>query len=82
MAKNYNELEACNLLRAKKHVPLSSVAIIKDEQKVLVDDLHLATRLFEYFASLQSSYLTLHCENSYIVEPYSSHRFSHQFGYV
>lgn len=82
MAKCYNELKAHDLLRAKRHVPLSSTIIIKDECTVLVDDMHLAIRLFEYFTSLRSSYLTLRCEDLHIVEPYSPHRFSRQFGYV
>lgn len=82
MAKCYNELEARDLLWAKRHVPLSSTIIIKDERKILVDDMHLAIRLFEYFTSLQSSYSTLRCEDLHIVEPYSPHRFSRQFGYA
>lgn len=82
MAKCYNELEAHDLLRAKRHVPLSSTIIIKDERKILVDDMHLAIRLFEYFTSLRANYLTLCCEDLHIVEPYSPHRFSRQFGYV
>lgn len=82
IAKYFNELDARNLLRTKWHILWSLTMIIKDEQRILIDNIHLSTSPFEYVTSFHSSYLTLRCENSYIVEPYNLHMFNGQFGYV
>ncbi|KAL0457589.1 UNVERIFIED_CONTAM: hypothetical protein Slati_0386100 [Sesamum latifolium] len=35
----------------------------------------------DYFIAIHSSYLTLRQGDKFIIEPYSPHRFGHQFGY-
>ena len=47
--------------------------------QTLQDHNKLSCEKFAYFMSLRSSYLTLSCEDIYIIEPYSPHRFCRQF---
>ncbi|CAL5385293.1 unnamed protein product [Camellia sinensis] len=82
MAKHFEESEAYDLFRSCKDMTLHHLAYSEGNPKELVDDGHLSNSDLEYFISIHSSYLSLRSSSAMVIEPYSSHRFNRQFGFI
>ncbi|PHT33841.1 hypothetical protein CQW23_25641 [Capsicum baccatum] len=53
-----------------------------EEKEVQIDDSNKLTNSWsDFFIGLRSNFITLRHDDDLIVEPYSPHRFSHQFGF-
>jgi hypothetical protein len=78
--KHFNESQANALFRDPKRVifpallPLAKVVI-------LCDDGNLSVLKSDYFMCIQSGYLTLRYNDTFIIESYCPDRFSRQFGF-
>ncbi|OMO71575.1 hypothetical protein COLO4_28174 [Corchorus olitorius] len=65
----------CASIQATRKIEVYNARLIdKPESRLKDDD-------FEYFVSVRSCYLNLSRGNFYLVEPYSPHPFTRQFGY-
>jgi len=80
LTKYFNESQANVLFKNPKRIkyhPLFFMARVV----ILYDAGKLSAIRSEYFICNWSSYLTLHYNNSFVIEPYFSNKFSRQFGF-
>jgi len=80
LTKYFNESQANVLFqnpkRIKYHLLFSMVEVV-----ILYDAGKLSVIRSEYFICNQSSNLTLHYNNIFVIEPYFSNRFNRLFGF-
>jgi molybdopterin-guanine dinucleotide biosynthesis protein A len=80
LTKHFNESQANDFFINPKRT-ISTTLLPLAKVVVLHDDGNLLVLKSDYFMNIQSSNLTLRCDNSFIIEPYYSDRFSKQFGF-
>ncbi|KAF3655646.1 hypothetical protein T459_00821 [Capsicum annuum] len=61
---------------------LPTLAMIQPKELFIAENRELSSSWNDYFISLRSSYITLRCDDFFVMEPYSPHRFSRRFGFV
>ncbi|KAG5529092.1 hypothetical protein RHGRI_029681 [Rhododendron griersonianum] len=82
VAKQLDEAEALDLFRKCDDLVMDRFAQREVKSKELVDDGQLSDWEMEYLISIRSGYLTLRSGSTKVIEPYSPHRFSRQFGFT
>ncbi|KAH7848083.1 hypothetical protein Vadar_033638 [Vaccinium darrowii] len=81
VAKYLDESEALDLFRRCDNLAMDHFAQRESEHTELIDDGELGGWQIEYLISIRSGYLTLRSGSTRVIEPYSPHRFSPQFGF-
>ena len=81
-AKPFEDSRALALFNACDKVEMHRLARMLPKRTELIDRDDIAPLDSSYFVSLRSGYLSLRQDNRRIVQPYSPHRFSRQFGYI
>ncbi|XP_071904368.1 uncharacterized protein [Coffea arabica] len=81
MAIFYGQLEAEEIFKETNPLMLPKLCWTENEEKALIDDGSLSSRLTSYFISQRSCHLTLRKDNTFITEKYNPCRFSRQFGF-
>nr|XP_016483859.1 PREDICTED: uncharacterized protein LOC107804474 [Nicotiana tabacum]XP_016483861.1 PREDICTED: uncharacterized protein LOC107804474 [Nicotiana tabacum] len=81
MAKYFNLSDARRLFQRDDARQLHHLALLRGKELHFTDNGKLSDSFSEFFISLRSSYLTLRHDDTFIVESYSPHRFSRQFGF-
>ncbi|XP_071907750.1 uncharacterized protein [Coffea arabica] len=81
MAIFYGRSEAEEIFKEVNPLRLPKLCWTENEEKVLIDDGSLSSRLTSYFISQRSCHLTLRKDNTFIIEKYNPCRFSRQFGF-
>ncbi|KAL0411541.1 UNVERIFIED_CONTAM: hypothetical protein Slati_3743800 [Sesamum latifolium] len=79
-AKYYNPREAQKRIHKAEFVSWACDMIVKNKPFKFVDNGDAEELDHNYFIAIRSSYLTLHQGDKFIIDPYSPHRFEHQFG--
>ncbi|KAL0307147.1 UNVERIFIED_CONTAM: hypothetical protein Sradi_6132000 [Sesamum radiatum] len=79
-AKYYEPQEARKRIHKVEFVSWACNMLVKDGPFKFVDDGRAEELDHSYFVAICSSYLTLRQGGRFIIEPYSPHRFGHQFG--
>ncbi|KAL0301509.1 UNVERIFIED_CONTAM: hypothetical protein Sradi_6427700 [Sesamum radiatum] len=79
-AKYYKPREARKRIHKAEFVSWACNMLVKDGPFKFVDDGRAEELDHSYFVAIRSSYLTLRQGGRFIIEPYSPHRFGHQFG--
>ncbi|KAG5524132.1 hypothetical protein RHGRI_030954 [Rhododendron griersonianum] len=82
VAKQLDEAEALDLFRKCDDLVMDRFAQREGKSKELVDDGQLSDWEMKYLISIRSGYLTLRSGSTKVIEPYSPHRFSRQFGFT
>ncbi|KAG5516850.1 hypothetical protein RHGRI_037548 [Rhododendron griersonianum] len=82
VAKQLDEAEALDPFRKCDNLVMDRFAQREGKSKELVDDGQLSDWEMEYLISTRSGYLTLRSGSTKVIEPYSPHRFSRQFGFT
>nr|XP_027122172.1 uncharacterized protein LOC113739127 [Coffea arabica] len=77
----YGQLEAEEIFKEVNPLMLPKLCWTENEEKALIDDGSLSSRLTSYFISQRSRHLTLRKDNTFIIEKYNPCRFSRQFGF-
>ena len=77
--KPYNEYSVWTLIHTKISWDVNLFS--KNKDILIDDDVTLKRTSYNYFISIRSSYLLVHCNKSIIIEPYSPHRFAKQLGF-
>lgn len=77
----YNEGSSREQLRNSGHINWAANPFGKRYDETVLDDGRLVPHKFAFLMSIRSSFLTLRCQDDHIIEPYSPHRFSRQFGF-
>ncbi|KAL3519896.1 hypothetical protein ACH5RR_018045 [Cinchona calisaya] len=78
---SFVEISAREHIMRRTNFAWHSTSFAFKKQHIFSDDHSLSSFKFNYFMNLRSSYLSLRCEDLYVVEIYSPHRFSRQFGF-
>ncbi|KAH7850047.1 hypothetical protein Vadar_027062 [Vaccinium darrowii] len=81
VAKYLDESEALDLFRRCDNLAMDRFAQREGEHTEQIDDGELGGWQIEYFISIRSGFLTLRSGSLRVIEPYSPHRFSSQFGF-
>ncbi|KAH7845652.1 hypothetical protein Vadar_004390 [Vaccinium darrowii] len=81
VARQLDESEVLDLFCKCDGLVMDNFAQRRGEGKELIDDGRLSDWEMDYLVSIRSGYLTLRSGAIKIVEPYSPHRFSRQFGF-
>ena len=81
-AKSFNYLQAQALFRNCEGLRMDCLARVVSVRRGIMDDSHLCFPDLSYLISLRSGYVSLRQEDRCIVQSYSPHRFSRQFGFV
>ncbi|KAH0720107.1 hypothetical protein KY284_005137 [Solanum tuberosum] len=74
-----NDVRKC--IHGGENVAWTSTMMDKTYPYFHVDNDHASEVELSYFMSIRFNYLPLRCRDSFIIEPYSPHRFSRQFGF-
>ncbi|KAL0311585.1 UNVERIFIED_CONTAM: hypothetical protein Sangu_2453200 [Sesamum angustifolium] len=80
-AKYYEQREARKHFHKAEFISWACNMLVKDMPFKFVDNGHAEELDHNYFVAICSSSLTLCQGGRFIIEPYSPHRFGHQFGY-
>ncbi|CAN6572630.1 unnamed protein product [Malus baccata var. baccata] len=81
-AKSLDDLQARTLFESCEDLMMDPLARVGSVRRGIVDNSHLHSSDLSYLISLRSGFVSLRQENRCIVQPYSPHRFSRQFGFV
>lgn len=81
-AKSLDDLQARTLFKSCEDLRMDPLARVGSVQRGIVDNSHLCFSDLSYHRSLRSGFISLWQEDRCIVQPYSPHRFSRQFGFV
>ncbi|XP_071921364.1 uncharacterized protein [Coffea arabica] len=81
MAIFYGRSESEQIFQEVNLLMLPKLCWTENEEKVLIDDGSLSSRLTSYFISQCPCHLTLCKDNTFIIEKYNPCRFSRQFGF-
>ncbi|XP_057797554.1 uncharacterized protein LOC131013483 [Salvia miltiorrhiza] len=80
-ARFYDDVKARKQIRKGDQVAWSCTMYSWDKDISFIDDENAKESDFCYFMAVRSNYLTRRLEDGFVVEPYSPHRFSRQFGF-
>ncbi|KAM5585650.1 hypothetical protein ABKV19_004845, partial [Rosa sericea] len=80
--KHFGDSQALSLFNACDNVRMDAFARVFSESRVIVNRDNISHLDLIYLISLRSGYLSLRQDNRRVIQPYSPHRFSRQFGYV
>ncbi|KAH0645323.1 hypothetical protein KY284_033207 [Solanum tuberosum] len=80
-SKYFNSDDARKHIHGGENVAWTSTMLDKMYPHFYVDNNHASEEESSYFMSIRFNYLPLRCRDSFIVEPYSPHRFGRQFGF-
>ncbi|KAH0697243.1 hypothetical protein KY290_014694 [Solanum tuberosum] len=81
MAKHFDLVDACKLFQQVNVHDLHNLAMLQGKELHIDDSGKLSTSWSDFLIGIRSSFVTLRLDDELIVEPYSPHRFSRQFGY-
>ena len=81
-SKSLDDSQAQALFRSCEGLKMDYLARVGSVRRGIMDDSHLRFSDLSYLVSLRSGYVSLRQEDRCIVQPYSPHRFSRQFGFV
>jgi hypothetical protein len=81
-AMYFEEAEARKLFHSITKFKFHHLALFKGHQEILEDNDQLSDSYVNYFISQRLSYLSLRRGDLSVLEPYSPHRFGHQFGFT
>ncbi|KAH0697977.1 hypothetical protein KY289_015459 [Solanum tuberosum] len=81
MAKHFDLVDASKLFQQVNVHDLHNLAMLQGKELHIDDSGKLSTSWSDFLIGLRSSFVTLRLDDELIVEPYSPHRFSRQFGY-
>ncbi|KAL0406169.1 UNVERIFIED_CONTAM: hypothetical protein Slati_3930800 [Sesamum latifolium] len=81
MARHFEPTEARDLFHCINPSRLLNIHFHHQGPSLMADDAKISNTFQDLFMALRSSYLTLRIGGDSIVEAYSPHRFSHQFGF-
>ncbi|MCE5166836.1 hypothetical protein HAX54_027822, partial [Datura stramonium] len=81
VARYYDKKEARKHIHQVDNIAWASTMLNKSEPYDYIDDNDAPALELNYFASIHFGYLSLRNGNSVIIEPYSVHQFSRQFGF-
>ncbi|CAN6581611.1 unnamed protein product [Malus baccata var. baccata] len=81
-AKSLYDQQAQALFRSCEGLKMDRVARFGTVRRDIIDDSHIHFSDLSYLISLRSGYVSLRQEDRCIIQPYSPHRFSRQFGFV
>ncbi|PHT63445.1 hypothetical protein T459_32669 [Capsicum annuum] len=76
MARSFDLSGARRLFQNVDICSLPTLAMIQPKELFIADNEELSSSWNNYFISLRSSYVTLRCDDHFVMEPYSPHRFS------
>lgn len=82
MARNFDLSNARRLFQNVDICSLPTLAMLQPKELFIADNRELSSSWNDYFISFRSSYVTLRCDDHFVMEPYSPHRFNRQFGFV
>lgn len=80
-ARFFDKSDARKCIHRGENVDWTSTALDKTYTYFYVDNDNAPELELRYFMSIRFNYLPLRCKNSFIIESYSPHRFSRQFGF-
>ncbi|XP_012829921.1 PREDICTED: uncharacterized protein LOC105951073 [Erythranthe guttata] len=80
-ARYYTPADARKRIHKGDLMSWTCTTIPRSESSLYVDDGTTKGSERNYFIAIRSSYLSLRRGNRFVIEPYSPHRFSRQFGY-
>ncbi|XP_057802335.1 uncharacterized protein LOC131017555 [Salvia miltiorrhiza] len=80
-ARFYDNVKARKQIHKGDQVAWSCTMYSWDKDISFIDDENAKESEFCYFMAVRSNYLTRRLEDGFVVEPYSPHRFSRQFGF-
>ncbi|CAN6543705.1 unnamed protein product [Malus baccata var. baccata] len=80
--KSLDDLQARALFESCEGLRMDPLARVGSARRSIVDNSHLRSSDLSYIISLRSGFVSLWQEDWCIVQPYSPHRFSRQFGFV
>ncbi|MCD9639493.1 hypothetical protein HAX54_024064 [Datura stramonium] len=81
VARYYDKKKARKRIHQGDNIAWASTMLNNSEPYDYIDDNDALELELNYFESIRFGYLPLRNGNSAIIEPYSPHRFSHQFGF-
>ncbi|CAN6546980.1 unnamed protein product [Malus baccata var. baccata] len=81
-AKSLDDLQARALFESCEGLRMDPLARVGSARRGIVDNSHLRSSDLSYLISHRSGFVSLQQEDRCIVQPYSPHRFSRQFGFV
>ncbi|XP_040369571.1 uncharacterized protein LOC121051359 [Rosa chinensis] len=81
-ARHFGDSQALSLFDTCDNVKMGVFARVFSESRVIINRSNISHLDLIYLISLRSGYLSLRQDNRRVVQPYSPHRFSRQFGYV
>ncbi|XP_070671115.1 uncharacterized protein [Malus domestica] len=81
-AKSLDDLQARALFESCEDLRMDPLARVGSVRRGIVNNLHLRSSDLSYLISLRSGFVSLRKEDRCIVQSYSPHRFSRQFGFV
>ncbi|CAN6586386.1 unnamed protein product [Malus baccata var. baccata] len=80
--KSLDDLQARALFESCEDLRMDPLARVGSARRGIVDNSHIRSSDLSYLISLRSGFVSLRQEDRCIVQPYSPHRFSRQFGFV
>ncbi|KAH0761764.1 hypothetical protein KY290_017837 [Solanum tuberosum] len=81
MANHFDLVDARKLFQQVNVHDLHNLAMLQGKELHIDDSGKLSTSWSDFLIGLRSSFVTLRLDDELIVEPYSPHQFSRQFGY-
>ncbi|KAM2350132.1 hypothetical protein ACFX1X_013565 [Malus domestica] len=81
-AKSLDDLQARALFKSCEDLRMDPLARVGSVRRGIVDNSHLRFSDLSYLISLRSGFVSLRQEDRCIIQSYSPHRFSRQFGFV
>ena len=81
-ARSFDDLQAQALFRSCEGLRMDRLARVGSVRRGIVDDSRLRFPDSSYLICLRSGYVSLRQEDQCIIQQYSPHRFSRQFGFV
>ncbi|KAM0978606.1 hypothetical protein FF1_014548 [Malus domestica] len=81
-AKSLDDLQARALFKSCEDLRMDPLARVGSVRRGIVDNSHLRFSDLSYLISIRSGFVSLRQEDRCIIQSYSPHRFSRQFGFV
>ncbi|KMT11468.1 hypothetical protein BVRB_5g107930 [Beta vulgaris subsp. vulgaris] len=80
-ALSFNSSEARSLIRSNTSISWLVTFVNRSRDEDFIDDNMQSRQTAELFLSMRSSFVTLRHDNCFVIQQYSRHRFSRQFGF-
>ncbi|KAL3504133.1 hypothetical protein ACH5RR_033974 [Cinchona calisaya] len=77
---SFDEISSREHIMRAANFSWHSISFTLEKQHIFANNHSLSSLKFSYFMNLRSSYSSLRCKDLYMVEIYSPHTFSSQFG--